>query len=103
MHSSALQQGSEQTQKLMKTRIFEEIKHCTYQNVEEFFFKFLSIYCNFRLFLKWFNRLLLDFVIIFSVKILEFDEQSWLCQFSLEVKSRSEMLPSEISDLLYTW
>jgi hypothetical protein len=36
------QQDDEQTRKLMKTRIFEEIKKCTYRNVEKFFFKYFE-------------------------------------------------------------
>ena len=41
-HSSASQQGSEQTQRLVEARIFEEIKDCTYQNVEGFFSKYFE-------------------------------------------------------------
>ena len=37
--SSSSQQGGEQTQKLVEGRIFEEIRGCTYQNVEGFFSK----------------------------------------------------------------
>ena len=36
------QQDDKQTQKLMKARIFEKIKRCTYQNVENFFFKYFE-------------------------------------------------------------
>lgn len=42
IHSLILQQGAEQTHQLMKTRIFEEIRHYTYQNVEEFFQKYFE-------------------------------------------------------------
>ena len=41
-HSSASQQGSEQTHKLVEVRIFEEIKSCTYRNVEGFFSKYFE-------------------------------------------------------------
>ncbi|KAL9098173.1 MAG: hypothetical protein Q9163_006116 [Psora crenata] len=37
--SSASQQGGEQTQKLVEARIFEEIRECTYQDVDGFFSK----------------------------------------------------------------
>ncbi|KAL9130813.1 MAG: hypothetical protein Q9175_006929 [Cornicularia normoerica] len=40
--SSASQQGSEQTQKLVEGRIFEEIRECTYQDVEGFFSKYFE-------------------------------------------------------------
>ena len=40
--SSSSQQGGEQTQKLVEGRIFEEIRGCTYQNVEGFFSKFFE-------------------------------------------------------------
>lgn len=40
--SSASQQGGEQTQKLVEARIFEEIRGCTYQNVEGFFSKYFE-------------------------------------------------------------
>ncbi len=36
------QQDDEQTRKLVKAKIFENIKKCTYQNVEEFFFKYFE-------------------------------------------------------------
>lgn len=42
MSSSASQQGGEQTQKLVEARIFEEIRGCTYQNVEGFFSKYFE-------------------------------------------------------------
>lgn len=42
MSSSASQQGSEQTQKLVEARIFEEIRGCTYQNVDGFFSKYFE-------------------------------------------------------------
>ncbi len=41
-HSSSSQQGGEQTQKLVEGRIFEEIRGCTYQNVEGFFSKYFE-------------------------------------------------------------
>ncbi|KAA6407381.1 MAG: hypothetical protein FRX48_08929 [Lasallia pustulata] len=41
-HTSALQQGSEQTVDLLKGRIFEEIKSCTYRNVGGFFSKYFE-------------------------------------------------------------
>jgi hypothetical protein len=37
-----LQQGGEQTQKLVKVRIFEELRECTYQDVDGFFSKFFE-------------------------------------------------------------
>jgi len=40
--SSASQQGGEQTQKLVEGRVFEEIRGCTYQNVEGFFSKYFE-------------------------------------------------------------
>ena len=42
IHSSASQQGKEQTRKLVEGRIFEEIKSCTYRNVGGFFFKYFE-------------------------------------------------------------
>ncbi len=41
-HSSASQQGGEQTRKLVERRIFEEIKNCTYRNVGGFFSKYFE-------------------------------------------------------------
>ena len=41
-NSSASQQGGEQTQKLVEARIFEEIRECTYQDVEGFFLKYFE-------------------------------------------------------------
>ena len=35
-HSSASQQGAEQTKELLKERLFEEIKHCTYRSADGF-------------------------------------------------------------------
>ncbi|KAI4087136.1 MAG: hypothetical protein L6R37_008352 [Teloschistes peruensis] len=40
--SSASQQGGEQTQKLVEARIFEEIRECTYQDVDGFFSKYFE-------------------------------------------------------------
>lgn len=40
--SFVLQQGDEQTQKLVKERIFEKIRRCTHQNVESFFSKYFE-------------------------------------------------------------
>ena len=40
--SSVSQQGGEQTRKLMKAKIFEKIKKCTYRNVEGFFSKYFE-------------------------------------------------------------
>ena len=40
--SFASQQSGEQTRKLVKARIFEEIKECTYRNVGGFFFKYFE-------------------------------------------------------------
>lgn len=42
IHSSTSQQGGEQTRRLMKARLFNEIKHCTYWNVERFFRKYFE-------------------------------------------------------------
>ena len=41
-HSSASQQGDEQTRRAVEIRIFEEIKDCTHQNVEGFFSKYFE-------------------------------------------------------------
>ncbi|SLM41353.1 1 protein kinase [Lasallia pustulata] len=41
-HSSASQQGVEQTHELVEGRIFEEIKSCTYRNVGGFFSKYFE-------------------------------------------------------------
>ncbi len=41
-HSSASQQGGEQTKKLVERMIFEEIKNCTYRNVRGFFSKYFE-------------------------------------------------------------
>lgn len=41
-HSSASQQGDEQTRRAVEIRIFEEIKDCTYRNVEGFFSKYFE-------------------------------------------------------------
>ncbi|KAA6409210.1 MAG: hypothetical protein FRX48_06763 [Lasallia pustulata] len=41
-HTSASQQGGEQTVKLLEGRIFEEIKSCTYRNVGGFFSKYFE-------------------------------------------------------------
>ncbi|KAL9124715.1 MAG: hypothetical protein Q9217_005981 [Psora testacea] len=41
-HSSASQQGSEQTRRAVEERIFEEIKGCTFRNVEGFFSKYFE-------------------------------------------------------------
>ncbi|SLM36384.1 protein [Lasallia pustulata] len=41
-HTSASQQGGEQTVDLLKGRIFEEIKSCTYRNVGGFFSKYFE-------------------------------------------------------------
>ncbi|KAI4106232.1 MAG: hypothetical protein L6R37_002319 [Teloschistes peruensis] len=40
--SSASQQGGEQTQKLVEARIFEEVRGCTYQDVDDFFSKYFE-------------------------------------------------------------
>lgn len=40
--SSASQQSSEQTRKLVEARIFEEIRECTYRDVGGFFFKYFE-------------------------------------------------------------
>jgi len=42
IHSSASQQGAEQTRQLVEARIFEEIRHCTYRNVGGFFRKYFE-------------------------------------------------------------
>nr|KMM68200.1 hypothetical protein CPAG_04531 [Coccidioides posadasii RMSCC 3488] len=42
MHTSALQQDSEQTQQLVKARVFEEIQGCTYWDVQGFFEKYFE-------------------------------------------------------------
>jgi hypothetical protein len=42
IHSSASQQGAEQTRRLLEGRIFEEISRCTYQNVGGFFRKYFE-------------------------------------------------------------
>ncbi|EER24891.1 hypothetical protein CPC735_014890 [Coccidioides posadasii C735 delta SOWgp] len=41
-HSSTSQQGSEQTRQLIEARVFEEIRSCTYQDVEGFFDKYFD-------------------------------------------------------------
>ncbi|KAI9797634.1 MAG: hypothetical protein M1825_005732 [Sarcosagium campestre] len=41
-YSSASQQGSEQTRRLVEARIFEEIKYCTYRNVGGYFSKYFE-------------------------------------------------------------
>lgn len=41
-HSSASQQGSEQTRRRIEPRVFEEIKHCTYRAVEGFHEKYFE-------------------------------------------------------------
>jgi len=41
-HSSSSQQGGEQTQKMVEGRIFEEIRVCTYQDVDGFFSKYFE-------------------------------------------------------------
>ncbi|KAL9123118.1 MAG: hypothetical protein Q9187_000331 [Circinaria calcarea] len=42
IHSSASQQGDEQTRKLVEQKVFEEIKDCTYRDVEGFFEKYFE-------------------------------------------------------------
>lgn len=44
-HSSASQQGSEQTRELVETRLFEEIRSCTYRDVRGFFQKYFEEKC----------------------------------------------------------
>ncbi|OJD20325.1 hypothetical protein ACJ73_08339 [Blastomyces percursus] len=41
-HSSASHQGREQTRRLVEARIFEEIRSCTYRDVQGFFEKYLE-------------------------------------------------------------
>ncbi|KAK2812984.1 hypothetical protein FQN50_001005 [Emmonsiellopsis sp. PD_5] len=41
-HSSASQQGSEQTRRLIDARVFEEIRGCTYRGVKGFFEKYFE-------------------------------------------------------------
>ncbi|KAF2458841.1 serine/threonine-protein kinase Sgk2 [Lineolata rhizophorae] len=41
-HTSASQQGSEQTRRLVEARVFEEIRHCTYWDVGGFFEKYFE-------------------------------------------------------------
>ncbi|KAL1956480.1 hypothetical protein VTO42DRAFT_7278 [Malbranchea cinnamomea] len=41
-HSSASQQGGEQTQRLIEARVFDEIGGCTYRDVEGFFDKYFD-------------------------------------------------------------
>ncbi|PHH90114.1 hypothetical protein CDD83_4460 [Cordyceps sp. RAO-2017] len=41
-HSSASQQGAEQTRELVERKVFEEIKICTYRDVEGFFEKYFE-------------------------------------------------------------
>jgi len=41
-HSSASQQGGEQTRKAVERKIFEEIRFCTYRDVEGFFEKYFE-------------------------------------------------------------
>jgi Fungal protein kinase len=41
-HSSASQQGSEQTREAVEGKVFEEIRFCTYRNVERFFEKYFE-------------------------------------------------------------
>lgn len=41
-YSSASQQGNEQTASLLRSRIFDEIKECTYRYVEGFFEKYFE-------------------------------------------------------------
>ena len=41
-HSSASQQGSEQTRELVEGRIFDEIRGCTYRNIGGFFSKYFE-------------------------------------------------------------
>jgi hypothetical protein len=41
-HSSASQQGSEQTRALVERKVFEEIRFCTYRDVEGFFEKYFE-------------------------------------------------------------
>ncbi|EFR01293.1 FunK1 protein kinase [Nannizzia gypsea CBS 118893] len=41
-HSSASQQGGEQTRRLVEARVFEEIRGCTYRNVQGFFEKYFE-------------------------------------------------------------
>jgi len=42
IHSSASQQGAEQTRRLLEGRIFEEVSRCTYRNVGGFFRKYFE-------------------------------------------------------------
>lgn len=42
IHSSASQQGGEQTRKLVEQKVFEEIKNCTYRDVEGSFEKYFE-------------------------------------------------------------
>lgn len=41
-HSSASQQGAEQTRELVERKVFEEIRFCTYRDVEGFFEKYFE-------------------------------------------------------------
>ena len=41
-HSSASQQGGEQTREVVERRVFEEIRFCTYRDVEGFFKKYFE-------------------------------------------------------------
>ncbi|KJZ69638.1 hypothetical protein HIM_10977 [Hirsutella minnesotensis 3608] len=41
-HSSASQQGAEQTRELVEKKVFEEIRFCTYRDVEGFFEKYFD-------------------------------------------------------------
>ena len=41
-HSSASLQGSEQTRRLVERRVFEEIRNCTYRDVDGFFTKYFE-------------------------------------------------------------
>ncbi|KJZ68222.1 hypothetical protein HIM_12387 [Hirsutella minnesotensis 3608] len=41
-HSSASQQGAEQTRELVERKVFEEIRFCTYRDVEGFFEKYFD-------------------------------------------------------------
>jgi hypothetical protein len=42
IYSSALMQGEEQTKRLLENSLFDEIRNCTYQNVEGFFPKYFK-------------------------------------------------------------
>ncbi len=42
IYSSALMQGDEQTKRLLEMSLFDEIKNCTYRNMEGFFIKYFE-------------------------------------------------------------